>query len=166
MWGGSCWGWSPRSPCFSAPAAARQGWMGPSLACAHAVLAHGAVCQPFAAQCGLIGTQGWPTDRRMGTQRGSKRVVVYTPALSYAQAATPHRNARANRHYYGNKHNRHPDMRQDTSEGRMCSVGATLDTSQQSVTSKMSPTTAVTVAATALRAPASGVTPDALANNL
>jgi hypothetical protein len=37
---------------------------------------------------------------------------------------------------------------------------------QQSVTSTRPPTTAVTGAATALRAPASGVTPDALANNL
>jgi hypothetical protein len=36
----------------------------------------------------------------------------------------------------------------------------------QSVTSTRSPTTAVTGAAPALRAPASGVTPDALANNL
>ena len=36
----------------------------------------------------------------------------------------------------------------------------------QSVTSTRPPTTAVTGAATALRAPASGVTPDALANNL
>jgi hypothetical protein len=35
-----------------------------------------------------------------------------------------------------------------------------------SVTSTRSPTTAVTGAATALRAPASGVPPDALANNL
>jgi hypothetical protein len=39
MWGGSCWGWSPRSPCFSAPAAARQGWRWRSVSYAHAVVA-------------------------------------------------------------------------------------------------------------------------------
>src|SRR5690349_11969583 len=56
--------------------------MVPSFSCVPAVLIHGTVCQPFAAPCGLMGTQGWPTSRRLCTQCWPKRVVVCQRALS------------------------------------------------------------------------------------